>query len=61
MDDGSIKNKSLHLNTYGFSYNKVILLKMTLENMFAEKAKIKCSIHNHKKVIEFIFGKKALK
>jgi len=49
MDDGSLQNKGLHLSTYGFSYDEVILLKHTLENMFINKAKIKCTIHNHKK------------
>jgi hypothetical protein len=35
MDDGSLQNKGLHLSTYNFSYKEVILLKNTLENLFA--------------------------
>ena len=34
MDDGSIQNKGLHLNVYGFSLDEVINLKNTLENLF---------------------------
>jgi len=51
MDDGSIQNKGLHLNVYGFSFDEVINLKNTLENLFLFKwgSIIKCSIHNHKK------------
>jgi hypothetical protein len=63
MDDGSIQNKGLHLNVYGFTLNEVVNLKNTLENLFIptfafapKEAKvnrggaiIKCSIHNHKK------------
>jgi hypothetical protein len=49
MDDGSIQNKGLHLNTYSFSYEEVILLKNTLENLFAPDFFLKCSIHKHKK------------
>jgi LAGLIDADG DNA endonuclease family len=49
MDDGSLQNKGLHLNVYGFSYNEVVLLKSTLETLFNPNAFIKCSIHNHKK------------
>jgi hypothetical protein len=51
MDDGSIQNKGLHLNVYGFSFDEVINLKNTLENLFLFKGGsiIKCSIHNHKK------------
>lgn len=49
MDDGSLQNKGLHLSTYNFTYEEVILLKNTLENLFAPKFLIKCSIHNHKK------------
>lgn len=47
-DDGSIQNKGLHLNTYGFSKEEVLLLKKTLENMFGENS-LKCSIHKHSK------------
>ena len=47
MDDGSIQNKGLHLNTYGFSSQDVLLLKYTLENLFGENT-LKCTIHKHK-------------
>jgi hypothetical protein len=59
MDDGSIQNKGLHLNVYGFTLDEVVKLKSTLENLFIhinwDKDKVgaivskKCSIHNHKK------------
>lgn len=49
MDDGSLQNKGLHLSTYSFTYEEVVLLKNTLENLFAPEAILKCSIHNHKK------------
>ena len=42
MDDGSIQNKGLHLNTYGFSKEEVEILKTTLENLFANEAILKC-------------------
>ena len=48
MDDGSLQNKGLHLNTYGFKEEDVLLLKQNLENMFGENS-LKCSIHKHKK------------
>jgi hypothetical protein len=48
MDDGSIQNKGLHLNTYGFSSKEILLLKHMLENMFGENS-LKCSIHKHSK------------
>jgi cupin superfamily acireductone dioxygenase involved in methionine salvage len=48
MDDGSLKNKDLHLNTYGFTNQDILNLKSTLENMFEENT-FKCSIHKHKK------------
>ena len=48
MDDGSLQNKGLHLNTYGFTSQDVLILKYTLENMFGERT-LKCSIHKHKK------------
>ena len=48
MDDGSLQNKGLHLNTYGFNNEDVLLLKQTVENMFWEKS-LKCSIHKHSK------------
>ena len=34
MDDGSIQNKGLHLNTYSFSKEEVILLKNAIEKIF---------------------------
>ena len=61
MDDGSIQNKGLHLNTYSFSKEEVILLKNAIEKIFVpiellaspkqeqEKFILKCSIHKHKK------------
>jgi hypothetical protein len=49
MDDGSLKNKDLHLNTYDFTNQDILNLKSTLENMFGENT-LKCSIHKHKKV-----------
>ena len=48
MDDGSIQNKGLHLNTYGFTNQDVLKLKNILENMFGENT-LKCTIHKHKK------------
>ena len=48
MDDGSLQNKGLHLNTYGFTNRDILNLKSTLENMFGENT-LKCSIHKHKK------------
>jgi hypothetical protein len=48
MDDGSLQNKGLHLNTYGFTQQDIFLLKTTLENMFGENT-LKCSIHKHQK------------
>jgi hypothetical protein len=48
MDDGSLQNKGLHLNTYGFTNQEVWNLKFTLENLFGENT-LKCSIHKHKK------------
>lgn len=45
MDDGSIQNKGLHLNTYGFSDQDLALLMHVLETKF----KLKCSIHKHNK------------
>lgn len=57
MDDGSIQNKGLHLNVYGFTFDEVLILKNTLENLFISFPSninnsndlLKCSIHNHKK------------
>ena len=48
MDDGSLQNKGLHLNTYGFTNQGVLNLKSALENMFGVNT-LKCSIHKHKK------------
>lgn len=48
MDDGSLQNKGLHLNTYGFKPEDVLKLKETLELMFEGKL-LKCSIHKHPK------------
>ena len=48
MDEGSLQNKGFHLNTYGFTYEDILLLKQTLENMFGENS-LKCSIHKHPK------------
>lgn len=49
MDDGSLQNKGLHLNTYGFKPEEVLNLKTTLENIFGSNNPLKCSIHNHPK------------
>lgn len=49
MDDGSVKNKGLHLNVYNFSYDEVVFLKSTLENLFGSNVTIKYSIYNYKK------------
>jgi hypothetical protein len=46
MDDGSLKNKGLHLNTYGFTNEGVLSLKHTLEN---GEYSLKCYIRTHKK------------
>lgn len=48
MDDGSLQNKGLHLNTYGFKVEEILKLKMCLENMFGDNS-LKCSIHRHSK------------
>ena len=48
MDDGSLQNKGLHLNTYAFTNDEVLILKKTLENLFEDNF-VKCSIHNHPK------------
>lgn len=47
MVDGSFQNKGLHLSVYVFSYENVLLLKNTLENLFLPDPLIKCTIHNH--------------
>jgi len=48
MDDGSIQNKGLHLNTYGFNHEYILNLTKTLTNMFGDNT-LKCSIHKHQK------------
>lgn len=48
MVDGSIHNKGLHLNTYGFTHEDILILKRTIENMFGNNT-LKCSIHKHNK------------
>ena len=65
MVDGSLQNKGLHLNTYGFTSSDVTKFKTTVENMLGENS-IRCYILKHirgpalarpaKKEIEFIFG-----
>ena len=49
MDDGSLQNKGLHLSTYSFSYEDVLLLQNTLINLFLPYFALKCTIHNHQK------------
>ena len=49
MDDGSLQNKGLHLSTYSFSYEDVLLLQNTLVNLFLPNFTVKCTIHNHQK------------
>jgi len=49
MDDGSLQNKGLHLSVYAYTYDEVLLLKASIEEMFLPHHFIKCSIHNHKK------------
>ena len=34
MDDGSLQNKGLHLSTYSFTHDDVLLLQNTLINLF---------------------------
>jgi len=36
--DGSFHNKGLHLNTYGFTTEEILILKQTVENMFGENS-----------------------
>jgi hypothetical protein len=48
MDDGSLHNQGLHLNTYGFTAEEILKLKEILENMFGENS-LKCTIHKHPK------------
>lgn len=51
MDDGSIQNKGLHLNTYGFTNEDILKLKKTLETMFGTMPEnsLNCTIHKHSK------------
>lgn len=44
MDDGSKHNKGLHLNTYSFKLEEVIMLS----NIITEKFNLLCTIHLHK-------------
>ena len=44
MDDGSIQNKGLHLNVYGFDPESVNRLMFVLQQKFG----LTCSIHKHK-------------
>ena len=37
MDDGDIQKKGLYLNTYGFTPEDTLCLKITLENIFGRK------------------------
>ena len=48
MDDGSLHNQGLHLNTYGFTAEEIFKLKEILESMFEENS-LKCTIHKHPK------------
>jgi len=52
MDDGSIQNKGLYLNTYGFTHEDILNLKRTIQNMFGNNT-LKCSIHKHNKGEKF--------
>ena len=54
MDDGSLQNKGLHLNTYGFTPEGILKLKETLENMYGENS-LKCSNHKHRRSRERIY------
>ena len=44
MDDGSLHNKGIHLNTYGFTIKEVV----NLVNVFAKKWNLICTILFHK-------------
>jgi len=59
MDDGSLQIK-VTLSTYNFSYEEVILLKNTLENLFKPDFLVNALFITIKKVIEFIFEKEVL-
>ena len=48
MDDGSLQNKGLHLNTYGFNPEDISNLAKTLTNIFGDNT-LKCTIHKHSK------------
>jgi len=44
MNDGSKQNSSVHLSTYGFNPQEVLLLV----NVLILKFNLNCSIHKHK-------------
>ena len=48
MDDGSLQNKGLHLNTYAFSNQEVLMLTKTLTNLFGDNS-LKCTTLDHPK------------
>ena len=48
MLDGSLQNKGLHLNTYGFKVEEILNFKLCLENMFRDNS-LKCTIYRHSK------------
>lgn len=48
MDDGSLQNKGLHLNTYAFSNQEVLMLTKTLKNLFGDNS-LKCTTLDHPK------------
>ena len=59
MDEGTLQNKGLHLNTYAFSNQEVLILTKTLKNLFGYNS-LKCTTHNHPKGKRiYIYGKKA--
>lgn len=60
MDDGSLQNKGLHLSTYSFSYEDVILLQNTIINLFLPNFTVKCTIHNHQKGIRIYIWKESM-
>ena len=54
--DGSIQNKGLHLNTYGFTNQDFLNVKYLLEKLFGDNT-LNCSILKHKKGdIIYIWG-----
>ncbi len=48
MDDGSLQNKGLQLNTYGFYLEDILNLIKTLTNIFGDNT-LNCTIHKHSK------------